>query len=151
MTTSRCENCPAGTTWTATVHKCVLNTAPYITNPSTAPNLIYGDSPLAQWKAWYNGNKTASPSPQDCVMPTPYYNGQVCISCADPYPYFDLLMKDCARCPTGYNYANGQCLSTTSTSLSPNLASMAATAFTHQALPTTMEAILPAHKRHRII
>ncbi len=112
---------------------------------------MYDNYPASQWRNWYTNNKTANPSLVDCTAPTPYYNGQTCIACSDPnFPYFDLVIKDCVRCPTGSSYSNGQCIFTSSSALSPNLASMAATAFTHQSGIDIIDIPYPQHQRHRI-
>ena len=144
VSTSQCVSCPSGTTFRLDSKKCVPPTPIYLTNPNTAPNLIYDTYPQALWKNWYTNNVTAYPEAHDCVTPTPYYNGDHCIACVEPYPYFDLHMLDCVRCPTNYTFRNGQCQNNESNALSPNLASMAATAFTH-------DQVVMAHMfRHRL-
>ena len=81
VTTSQCVSCPSGTIFRLDSKKCVPPTPINLTNPNTAPNLIYDTYPLALWKNWYSNNVTTYPQAQDCVAPTPYYNGNHCIAC----------------------------------------------------------------------
>lgn len=147
MTTRRCESCPSGTQFRDESKKCVQVSPRYLTNPNTAKNLILDKDPLSMWRIWYNQNKTAYPEARDCEEPTPYYNGYTCISCRNEFPYFDMNMLDCVRCPNGYHFnSNGQCINSEASSKSPNLASMAATAFTHD-----VQAPIPRHTLRRTV
>jgi hypothetical protein len=131
VSTSQCVSCPYGTSFVLEAKKCVPNTPTLITNPNVALNLLYDNYPPGLWKNWYSGNVSAY-HPTDCFTPTPYFNGVQCIACNPTYPYFDLQMMDCVNCPINYVYQNSQCTNTATNQLSPNLASLAATAFTHQ-------------------
>lgn len=79
VTTRQCVTCPSDQTFDTNAQKCIYNTPGLITNPNTAPNLIYHDTPAGEYKYDYNQAKSASNPPADCVLPTPYYNGNRCI------------------------------------------------------------------------
>jgi hypothetical protein len=132
ITSNVCVFCPYNTAYDLTAKKCAPNTPTYATNLNTSPKILYDDYPPALWKSWWTGNATAYGT-QDCPPSTPYWNDEQCITCGNTYPYFDLSMKDCVTCPTNYVYQNSQCMNTATNQLSPSLASLAATAFTHQA------------------
>lgn len=81
MTSLKCVTCPTGQVFNQDVQKCVYQTPAYTTNPNVAPNLIYGDTPRQEWIQTYSQIKATNPSLRDCSAPSPYYNGNKCISC----------------------------------------------------------------------
>lgn len=95
------------------MHRCVQPQADrdVQTNPETAPNLIYDGIGVNEYLKQYRLMKEKYPSIMDCPQDKPYYDGLSCISCPDPFRYFNLNTRQCQLCPldSRYNKENREC------------------------------------------
>lgn len=88
------------------------------------------DTPLQQFKT-----DTASQNKTECPSSSPYWNGNTCIPCNNPYLYFNIDFKDCVGgCTNGqFNPDTGQCIDQSGTVQdNPNLAALIQNAFSHE-------------------
>lgn len=55
--------------------------------------------------------KEKYPGIVDCPQDKPYYDGLSCISCPDPFRYFNLNTRQCQLCPldSRYNRESREC------------------------------------------
>ena len=108
-------------------------TTGFQTNPKTAPNLIYSGTSKNEWETRYYQAIQENPSIADCPTKTPYFDGQVCVTCPSDFPYFNLEYRMCQVCATGSKYDSGshECLSNEGNIVSqkPNIEKMAAGIF----------------------
>jgi hypothetical protein len=76
----------------STTHKCeVVASAPF--SASKPRVVLSGNLTKTDLDKYYASNGIQCPSDK------PFYDGKVCIQCANPTPYFDLATKKCVNCP----------------------------------------------------
>ena len=126
-----CANCSAGTSFSSSLHSCVI-----IQQRQTglsSPNLILGGLSFNEWNYFYVNNQTANPQLSNCPTAKPYFGGNTCIACSGTTPYFSLTHRVCVNCAAGttYNPTVRECLGTSGNIVTqnPTLVKMAAGIF----------------------
>jgi hypothetical protein len=126
-----CVNCGAGTVFSPNVHLCVI--VQQRQTSLASPNLVLGGLSLNEWKYFHANNQTANPQLSNCPGSAPYFDGQTCISCVPPTPYFSLTHLVCINCAAGTTYSTSvmECLSSSGNIVTqnPTLVKMAAGIF----------------------
>ena len=129
--TNSCQACGTATTFSSTIHQCVI-VQQRITSLSS-PNLILGGLPFNEWRYYYVNNQTANPQLANCPTANPYFDGKTCINCVAPAPYFSLMHRVCVNCAAGTTYSPTvrECLSSSGNIVTqnPTLVKMAAGIF----------------------
>ena len=102
MKTQSCQYCENGTEYWAKTHEC-LEVTKLINFNGDVQFLGLGDHPVQDEKdasAKLIDNGPTSFCPED----KPYPIKNVCSSCSEEDPYFNLDIKDCSNCGEGYVY-----------------------------------------------
>jgi predicted amidophosphoribosyltransferase len=65
---------------------------------------VLGGISIAQYESTYNSNKGTYSDITDCPPDKPYFDNVNCVSCGEPFPYFNMYSKLCQTCGIGSTY-----------------------------------------------
>ena len=92
-----CEACPTGATYNTTSHQCISAAKQYKPNAAAETKVIVQDgAPKDALKTYMNTGT------EPCPTDKPFVKDNACIPCPTDKPYFNIVAKECQKCPLNY-------------------------------------------------